>query len=318
MRRVIVGAVIAAGLACGTLSVTDPGPKPLPDASDAASDAGSDATVSCDPDGTFASVRWIAELTDGGAGTSSSSPRPTEDELTVYFDSTRGGAMFDIYVATRASRSAPFGTIALVQNVDDAGTEAEPWISAQGLELFFGSDRGGKNRIWRSTRSATSVFTEPEPVALPGQKDGGSDFQPFVLESPRELWFSSDRDTVGLIGRLYRARGDDAGGFAAPELIDSGVAAADSDYFPTLSADGLTLYFARSPGANPGSHIFVAHRASIADEFAPAHLVAELAGDAGSEFPSWISRDHCRFYFTKSLPGSTQLFGLAIAERAPR
>jgi hypothetical protein len=60
------------------------------------------------------------------------------DRLTLYFDSGRASTVdFDIYVATRASASEPFGAPAPLLELDTADEEADLWLSADGRTALF-------------------------------------------------------------------------------------------------------------------------------------------------------------------------------------
>jgi hypothetical protein len=78
-------------------------------------------------------------------------PVVTEDELTIYFASSRpdpdarGG--WDIWVATRGSAEADFGTPSVVRELSTEQSESPGWISPDGCRLYF--DRGGSTTISR-------------------------------------------------------------------------------------------------------------------------------------------------------------------------
>ena len=87
-----------------------------------------------------------------GINTPSADDNPTlsADERVIVFTSTRlGSPGHDIWYSTRPSRSAPFDT---PQPLDDLNTtehdEWETFLSGDGCELFFSSDRpGGKGKL---------------------------------------------------------------------------------------------------------------------------------------------------------------------------
>lgn len=95
-------------------------------------------------------------------------PSLSADGLSLLFTSERpggsGGA--DLWVTTRATVTEPFGTPQnLGTNVNSLAHEVAPSISAEGLSIFFESDRpgglGGAD-IWVATRATTS-----EPFGTP-------------------------------------------------------------------------------------------------------------------------------------------------------
>ncbi|QQR89961.1 MAG: PD40 domain-containing protein [Myxococcales bacterium] len=86
----------------------------------------------------------------------------SRDGLSVYFNSQRSGGlgMADIYTASRTSRSEAFSAPVAVPGVNSSGIDATPALSADGLTLYFASDRpGGQGDVdlWMSTRSCLSA-----------------------------------------------------------------------------------------------------------------------------------------------------------------
>jgi hypothetical protein len=65
------------------------------------------------------------------------SPDLDEHGLTIYFHSDRTGGKDDLYVATRASTSEPFGPPMLIAEVDTSIDEGDPTTSADQRILVF-------------------------------------------------------------------------------------------------------------------------------------------------------------------------------------
>src|SRR5437773_2390021 len=75
-----------------------------------------------------------------------SNPFIAPDNLNLFFASDGAGGLgsTDIYVSTRASANAPWGTpVNLGTNVNSSSQDVAPTITADGLSLFFYSDRPG-------------------------------------------------------------------------------------------------------------------------------------------------------------------------------
>jgi Tol biopolymer transport system component len=118
------------------------------------------------------------------------------DGLTLFFESNRPGGSggWDIYVTTRATKdddwSAP---VNLGPTVNSAARDGGPYISADGLELFFFSDRpGGYGNwdLWVTTRETTN---DPwsAPVNLgPTVNSLAFESVPSISADGRELYFS--------------------------------------------------------------------------------------------------------------------------------
>lgn len=73
------------------------------------------------------------------------------DKLTIYFDSNRTGNS-ELYVATRMSPAAAFGTPAPVTELNSTDSDTDPWLSPDGRTMYFTSNRDGTQRLWQTTR----------------------------------------------------------------------------------------------------------------------------------------------------------------------
>lgn len=94
-------------------------------------------------------------------------PHLSLDGLTLHFGANvTGGASYEIYVTTRATPSSPWAAPLLVSVSDSTVVDDQPFLSPNGLELYFGSTNrpGGTPPspnpnidIWKATRSNTSA-----------------------------------------------------------------------------------------------------------------------------------------------------------------
>jgi Tol biopolymer transport system component len=126
-------------------------------------------------------------------------PTVSGDGLTLIFSSNRPGGMgkYDLWVSTRSSSNQPFPSATPLAQVNSSDQEWEPDLTADGLHLYFSSDRpGGKGDtdIWRADRSSpTGKFSAPVNVTevnSPYQEDG-----PAISPDGRRLLFISNRPT---------------------------------------------------------------------------------------------------------------------------
>src|SRR4029077_18533103 len=94
--------------------------------------------------------------------------RLSADELTATFYSDRAG--YQIYTATRASRTDPFSTPQVIGGggiTSGAGSVFKfPTMTADALTIFFESDPGGVFQVMVATRATIAAsFSVSAPVA---------------------------------------------------------------------------------------------------------------------------------------------------------
>jgi len=140
-------------------------------------------------------------------------PKVSSDGLSLYFASRRPGGYGgeDIWVSTRATTSDPWSEpVNLGPNVNTGSGEVGTSISADGLTLFFDSDRPGGYGdvdIWVTTRPTTDAEWGP-PVNYPSLNRSLQDFAPAIspdgsvlyFDSPLAMWQSSITPIVDLNG----------------------------------------------------------------------------------------------------------------------
>jgi hypothetical protein len=168
-------------------------------------------------------------------------PRLAADNLTLYFYSERAGGLGgrDIYRAQRAVPGGAFDVVTNLTEINSAGMDQLPWVSADGLAMYFSSDRAGDLDIHRATRaSTTDPWQAPERIAELNTTavDNGMT----LTSDQREIVFASYRLGGSDFFRAVRAPGEAA--FRPPEYLAAISSAAD-DTDPALSPDGSELYF---------------------------------------------------------------------------
>lgn len=173
--------------------------------------------------------------------------RLSADGLTLYFDSTRAGGSgaHDLWMATRTSLTNSFGPpVNLGPGINSESDDGGPAISADGLTLVFVSYRsgfGGPGDLWISTRTDIRASWEPARLMPETVNSSAIEVTPALSDDGLTLVYMSNRNGQGALWITRRT--DRADEFGPPliiqRLVDEGMA---SDY-PSLSADGLTLFF---------------------------------------------------------------------------
>lgn len=184
-----------------------------------------------------------------------------------------------------------------IAELNTSAREASPFLSPDRLEIWFSSDRGGNLHLVHAKReNLGETFSDTVDVSDLGIT--GSTFDPFLERDGLTMWFSKLDSAAGAEAQLYRARRSMRGTarFAMAEPVNLG-----AGQHPTMTADGLTLYFSRRSG---GSHsIFRAARSSTDDEFDTPEELTEIRGAelaAGNLVTPTISPDGDRLVFSYS------------------
>jgi len=198
-----------------------------------------------------------------------------------------------------------FGTPTLVPNVNSKYVDCLPRISSDDLTLFFTSSRrpGWEYDdwdIWVSTRAnKDDSWGEPEklgPIINTSVVDGC----PSISTDGLSLYFSSTR-AVGYgswdIWLTTRATLEDEWG--EPRNLGPNVNSSSADAAPTISVDGLTLYFASSrPGGLSTDDFWVVRRQTVDDDWGPAENLGLPISSPYDEWTSEITADGLMFVFS--------------------
>jgi hypothetical protein len=286
------------------------GSAPLADASGEAepSDAGLDAVgdtgTGCDLAKPFGMPSVVAGLEKIGAPRSLSA-----DELTAYGAPFDTGTGAKLGVSTRPSLVAPFGDPTVLDGGVALDCEQQsPVVTPDGLTIFFtsnfwqqgslceGKAGSGQSQIFVSQRATKA---DPFGVATPLPLYIAANTSLYLLPDGKTLYYDVSPSVMVTTCQL-----GDAGPLCdAPATIDLGGAV----YFPVVTSDALTIFFA-SDRATPGTrHIFRGTRATKNDPFSGIAPVAELT-TVSPESPLWMTPDDCTLYFTSLRNGSSQVF----------
>jgi WD40-like Beta Propeller Repeat len=293
---------------------------PVADAPVPPADAPVDAPPVCDPTKPFGTPVLVRGLET----TPASVPRLSLDERTLYFTNA-GVAQSDLYVARQGS-SGVFGpSQPLLSPPNSAASEYDPTLSPDGMTLWFSSDRvNGSSSLPQSlyiaTRTGAGDFDNANPGALNSADTVGQQpynmGQPYLPAAGTDLWFTSSRaDGKGLADIWHATLNGSAIGVQHPATeLNSNV----EDSFPTVSADGLTIYFSSTrptPGttATKDSDIWTSHRAHVSDDFSAPVPVTEL-NTPMTEYPGWLSVDNCRLYMASDRAQGIRIY---VATRQP-
>jgi len=177
-------------------------------------------------------------LTGTGVNTAANETDPsiTSDRLTLYFIRTVAGNG-EIFVATRASVTDPFGTATTVAALNSTSAEQSPEISSDGQTIIFTSNRGGNFDVYTSVLLG-ATWTPP----LVASELSTSQIENDVAVSPDQLTALVSRGPTGA-RKLYQAtRASVLAMFGTPvELTD--ISAIPDASAPSLTNSAATVYF---------------------------------------------------------------------------
>jgi Tol biopolymer transport system component len=240
------------------------------------------------------------------------------DGLSLYFGSDRAGGygMYDMLVATRPTTADGWNTpVNLGQTVNASTDDGCPSLSADGLELYFTSDRSGgcgSFDIWVTTRPSVS---DPwgEPVTLgPTVNSSYFDSTPSLSYDGLSLYFGSNRDKAGTayshLCYIYvttRPTRNDPWGL--PVRLRSTVNLGleyDADH-PSISADGRVLFFTsnRPGGIGDGWDLWMATRPTADAEWSTAVNLGAPINDSHDDLWPHISPDGSTLFFLSERTG---------------
>lgn len=198
----------------------------------------------------------------------------SSDGLELYFCSNRGReGLREIWVTTRDSKGAKWNTpVNLGPPINTSGSNMTPWITPDGLELYFSSTRpGGSGNIdiWVSKRASTNDPWQT-PVNLGSVVNSAIDDCFSCLSPDGLVLFFCDSDNPSYLFRpgghgqtdmWMTKRKSLADPWESPVNLGPGMNTSYFESHPRISPDGSVLYFtsSRLGTINGFSDIWQAH-----------------------------------------------------------
>ncbi len=260
--------------------------------------------------GSLQNLGPVINSPSGDAGTSFSA-----DCLELYLSSDRPGGYgyYDIYVATRATKSDPWGPpVNLGPAVNTPGAEILPSISSDGLTLYFGDDWDWSPRpgglggcdIWMGKRTSRDApWGTPVNVGAPINTSAG-EITPSVSGDGLILVFASNRaGGQGSYDLWMSTRATVQDNWGAPVNLGGVVNSGSWDHGPSLSSDERALVFTSNrPGGFGGYDLWMTTRKTPSDPWGPPVNLGPRINSSGHEDAAAISADARMLYFLAHTP----------------
>jgi hypothetical protein len=227
-------------------------------------------------------------------------PSLSADGLTLYFAQS-GSGHHDLYRATRPDRGVTFSTPVALTALNTGDDDGTPFISADGLRLYFHSNRdggpGGKDLYVATRSSVAAEFTSAELLANVNSAD--IDHLPRLSSDELTLWFTSTRDGGAGGADLWTASRDSIDApFGTPIPFDA-INGSSGDESGWVTQDDLVLIFDSIRDGSGNSEIFITSRASAGQTFAtPTHL-SEVNSTA-NEYNVFMTLDERELFFSSN------------------
>jgi len=261
----------------------------------------------------FGAPEVVAELS---VLAKSDNPSLTADLLEIYFTASEvPGPGGEIWRATRQDASGPFERPARVEELRAAATrnETSPIVSADGLTLWFASDRSGGAGdldIWVTTRRArTERWPPPENLARLNSQ--GKEIPRPPGQHQLVMPLASDREAEGRYQIYFSERPEPLAPFETPRRIGELELTGESTVDGFLTDDGLSLFYATGPAIG-AAELYVASRRSTADAFERPQPLAELNTEADERDP-WLSPDGSLFFFASDRSGRYAIYTARVS-----
>jgi hypothetical protein len=210
----------------------------------------------------------------------------------------------------RAQWSAPVN----VRNLNSAMEDAGVAFSFDGLKLYFTSQASANREIYSTTRP-TRYAAFGAPILITELADPGDDISLTVRIDDLEMFFGSIRAGGAGGYDIWRTtRTSPTAPWGTPTNVTE-LNTSSSDWWPSLSLDGLRLYFdSGRPGGAGGRDIWVATRPAWGQPFGTPTPVTELNSSTSDSEPC-ISPDGLTMFLTSSRPGTLGGFDIYMATR---
>jgi len=212
-----------------------------------------------------------------------------------------------------------------VAELNTANTDWMPWLSPDGMEIHFASDRVSSPvmyHIYRSVRGCP-VQTFAVPARVAGINQPPRQFSPCISEDGLTMYFGSERSD-GMsdiaIWEVKRAAVTSPWNGLTQRMLPPPIntaSAVEWDGVAQVIRGGLLMYFYTSRWTGNQLDLAKASRASTLQEFGAVQRVNELNTTSHELYP-FLTRDEKMIFFMSERPGGRGEADLYVAVRENR
>lgn len=258
-------------------------------------------------------------------------PIQSPDGLSLYLASNRPGGKggLDIWMATRASTSAPWGAPQnLGEPVNSAADDFCPTPVGKG-GLFFVSREAlpgacGQGDIYFTHRNGAGVWVEPERLLcapagpnsdLDEQGPSWVDVSQGRLRGKKVLYFSRSSVTPNMPGEIYMSERQNGARFGPATAVSELNDATANNIQPNVRADGLEVVFSSNRTGTLGAQdIWVATRGSLSERWSAPVNVGPAVNTSAAETRPSLSKNGDQLLFGRA-PGPEGASDIYLATR---
>jgi hypothetical protein len=244
----------------------------------------------------------------------------SKDGLSLYFYSDRPGGFGgnDIWVSQRNSTDDAWGApVDLGPTINTSASEFVPAFSRDGHWMFFASNRDGgygAADVWASWRTNVhDDFAWQAPVNLgPGVNSSANDNGVGYFandDGAPQLFFGSDRGGPPGNTDLYVSTLQPNGTWGPATLVP-GLSSPSADNRPTLTHNGLEIFFYSARAATLGTattDIWTSTRDSLDSPWSTPVNVGPPVNTTSTDIHPYVSSDDQTLVFSSNRPGSAGL-----------
>jgi len=278
-------------------------------------DATTTITMNRDYSVTAEFVKWSTSVNLGppiNTAVGEYAARLSNDMLSMLFisrDRPGGYGMNDIWMSTRPSINASWNMPTnLGATINSAYDDLYASESSDGLTLYFDSNRPGgygDEDLYIATRPSRDASWGNVMNLGPTINTASCDCQWILSSDELTMYFCSDRPGGHGEGDIWMSTRPSRGApWGAPTNLGPNVNTAYGEWNPSISSDGLALYFdSDKPGGYGGEDLYMSTRPSKdAPWGAPTNLGSTVNTPYG-EYAPWICSDGMTLYFDSAKPG---------------